>query len=140
LKFVRKQVTIINRVKECKETIVADQPDALGPGEHAGPDNIQAEAGIGPIPDGEMPGVDPYQDQRRRTLEMQPVDAAESNTSESGREGTLRRTGTDHDAIQPVPHQDHPTERRLDDSAGDNDREIVFDPTQDDSGPHSDQI
>jgi hypothetical protein len=66
---------------------------------------------------------------------MQPV----AESTENGREGTLRRTGTDADDLRPVQATDRATEQRLDFSVNDTYRETAFDPAQDDAGPHSDQ-
>ncbi len=123
-----------------KEHNLADQPDFPAAGEHPGPDHIQAEASPGPIPEGEMPGVDPVPDRRRRTLELPCVDPHEfEESTDVTARGAIRRTGTDHDALPVIRLRLDPTEQQRDDTAGETGFETALDATQDDSGPQSDQ-
>jgi hypothetical protein len=116
------------------------QPDVPGPGEPVGPDNLQAEAAHGPIPDGEVLRPDPTWDRCRRTLELRPVRGNETGESpEYDWQSVIRRTGTDHDALQAVGAADDAPELRLDHTADDLQREATFDPAQDNSGPQSDK-
>jgi hypothetical protein len=123
---------------------VVKQPDFPGPGEGGGPDNIQAEANGEPIPDGEMLGVDPDQsvpgpahDQRRHTLDMEPIYLPEANL-ETSEQRAIRQTGTERDQLRPVGAKAEAPEARLDQSVNDTLREDSLDPTQDESGPQSD--
>lgn len=113
--------------------------DFIGPGEDATPDGVEAEAHVGPIPEGEMPGHAP--DRRRQTLELHAVDPCEADDCpEAGEHRLIYRTGTDRDGIEPVKAASgETTETRQDHSAVDTQREAVFDPAQDDTGPQSDQ-
>ncbi|MBN1964979.1 MAG: hypothetical protein JW910_10045 [Anaerolineae bacterium] len=116
------------------------QPDDPGPGERTGPDLLQTEADARPIPDGEMRGADVPRDPRRRTQEMLPVSGVEADGQPRlGQEGSLRRTGTERDALAAVRKGASATERRVDHSAADDRREDIFDPAQDDSGSQPDQ-
>jgi hypothetical protein len=115
------------------------QPDVPGPGEPVGPNNLQAEAANGPIPEGEVPRKSPSQD-RRRPLELRAVRWNETGDApEYDRQSVIRRTGTDRDALQAVGAMDDAPELRLDHTADDLQREATFDPAQDDSGPQSDK-
>jgi hypothetical protein len=115
------------------------QPDVPGPGEPVGPNNLQAEAANGPIPDGEAPR-DPSQDRRRRTVELRLVRWDETGDSpECDWQSMIRRTGTDRDMLPAVGAQEDAPELRLDHTADDLQREATFDPAQDDSGPQSDK-
>ncbi|HVO70258.1 MAG TPA: hypothetical protein VMT24_09440 [Aggregatilineaceae bacterium] len=116
------------------------QPDIPGPGEPVGPDNLQAEAVHGPIPDGEVLHPDPLWDRFRRTLELRPARWDETGDSpDKDWHSEIRRTGTDRDALQAVGAADDAPELRLDHSADDLQRETTFDPAQDNSGPQSDK-
>ncbi|MBN1678747.1 MAG: hypothetical protein JW966_00550 [Anaerolineae bacterium] len=128
---------------------MVDKPDLPGPGERTGPDHIQAEANGGPIPDGEMPGVDPAYDHRRQRLEMRPISVSEYASEPETSERSIRQTGTDLDvhhrvlgesAGTPERRPGYPLEQRVDTSAGDSQREKSLAPVQDDSDPRSDQI
>jgi len=116
------------------ENYVAEQPDFFGPGEYTGPNLLEAESNPGPIPDGEMAGVDP----RRRTIETQPVDQREANDIPArSKTGEIRLSSDLHEAAHRV--DTGLTEQSRDQSANNEVREKIYDPVQDDSGPQSDQ-
>ena len=119
---------------------MTNRPDKPEPGEHAGPQNLPAESRIDAIPDGEIPGVDPGHDPRRRAVEMMPVRAREADERpEEDRRSTLHRTGVDHDNLRPVRLTDTAPEQRLDGSAHDGEREARLDTVPDDADPLTDQ-
>ncbi len=117
---------------------MAEHPEFPGPGEHAGPDHIEAEAHSGPVPDGEMPGIDPDRDQRRRTLELSAVQVPDEGR-EVRQQSALRRTGTENDDLPRIHPRSAATEQRQDRSVTDGQREDTFDPAQDNAGPQSEQ-
>lgn len=113
---------------------MAEQPDFFGPGEHTGSNLLEAESNPGPIPDGEMGGID----HRRRTLEMQPVDQREAvDIPSRSKTGEIHLSSAPHDAVHRV--ETAITEQSRDQSADNEVREKIYDPVQDDSGPQSDQ-
>lgn len=98
-----------------------------------------AEATTGPIPDGEMPGTDPSSDHRRLTLELCPVTVSGTDDLPNvGEPSAIRRTSTDNDPQLVVEGSTESTEQRSDHTL-DARRESLFDPSQDDTGPQSDQ-
>ena len=117
---------------------MVDQPEVPGPGELVGPDNIDAEAQTGPIPDGEILDIDPVLDHRRSTLELPQVVLTEAESAFETREREIRRTGTDRDDLRAIRAR-LDTEERLDHTASNDEREVTLDPAQDESGPQSDQ-
>lgn len=118
---------------------MSDQPNVPGPGEQEAPEHIHAETHANPIPDGALPGVDPRQDQRRRSQDLPAVDLREAHEPvESEVQRVLRRTSTDLDRLS-AARAGVDTEDRVDHTLQDALRETVFDPAQDDAGPQSDQ-
>jgi len=116
------------------------KPDVPGPGEPAGPNNLQAEAGNGPVPEGEIPRSNLSPDRGPRPPEQQAVRWDETgDASDYDWPSVIRRTGTDRDALQAVGAAVDAPEPRLDHTADDLQREATFDPAQDDSGPQSDK-
>jgi hypothetical protein len=104
--------------------------DHPAPGER--PDIIPAETQVGPIPNGDVP-FDP-----RRTVEFHPItvrDTTEWDRREEPR--PIRQTGSERDDLRLAYWNPRALEARSDHAALEHEK--VFDPAQDDSGPHSDQ-
>lgn len=110
-----------------------------GPGERPDPELVQAEAQIGPIPDGEMIGGDPEQDCHRMLHELTAVEPREAARAGDFREQAARRTSTEHEVSPLARPRADLSERRLDQSAAAQDREQALDSVHDDAGPQSDQ-
>ncbi|MBN1200641.1 MAG: hypothetical protein JXJ20_02175 [Anaerolineae bacterium] len=115
--------------------------DFPGPGEHVG-QPLNTEGSDGPTPDGESLRTDPVQDRRRRVLNLPAVDPRQvDQCPELGEQQMLvRRTSTDRHAPLAVRVDAKAIEQRLDRSVNNDQREIVFDPIQDDADPNSDQV
>jgi hypothetical protein len=109
-----------------------------------GPNNFQdedrnVESQCGQTPEGLLRGIDPHSDPRRNTGEMTPVALVEREEAPQRGGEVVRRTSLDRDNVRPVVTVNRPAEERVDSSTGDNQRENVLDPTQDENGPESDQ-
>jgi hypothetical protein len=115
---------------------VSNDSDAQGPGEHAGPTHFEPEPVTGPAPDGEMPEVI----EPRRLLSEDAPDPREGGGGALFSERSdIRRTSTDQEALGAVRVRVDATEQRVDNTAGDLQREETHDPVQNDAGPESDQ-
>lgn len=118
---------------------MVDHSDLPGPGEQVNPNAESGETHSNPIPDGDLPRVCAVHTPRTQTQELSPVAL---HASEDVRDGTDRtrqhRTSTDSDVYEVMTPSTYPTEQQRDRSAGDQ-RETVFDPAQDNAGPHSDK-
>ncbi|MCL4238598.1 MAG: hypothetical protein KJ047_10155 [Anaerolineae bacterium] len=110
-------------------------PNVPGPGEQNDPDYLQAEAVGGPIPEGEMPGLDgtPFSH-----LAFEPEDAAD--LAEGDAPMVQHRAGTDRRVIFAVCAETGQPEARLDGSSNEVPHEAIIDPAQDNAGAQPDPL
>lgn len=114
------------------------RPNRPGPKDFREED-FDVETQRGQTPDGTLHGVDPVSDPRRITGEMGALSlVGRAEAPQRGGE-VVRRTSLDRDNVRPVVTVHRPAEERVDSSTGGEHREKVLDPTQDESGPESDQ-
>lgn len=108
--------------------------DVPGPGEQNGPVNLQEEATRVPAPDGDYRSAPEFcPPARTRDVDAQHQETQPAFDSSEG-------TAVPGDAPLPPAVSPDAHEQRLDRSAGDLDRETVFDPAQDLSIPPSDRL
>ncbi len=123
-----------------KEKTVTERHNLPGPGEYSDPELLQAEAHSGPIPDGEMLGVDPAQERRRTLPHPVAVEPQETIRSADIREHNgARRESAERGASLAHRTRLDVSEQRLDHSASEQGREQALDSVRDDAGPQSDQ-
>jgi hypothetical protein len=104
-------------------------------------EDLNVETHHGETPDGMLPAIEPSHDPRCSTGEMAPLALVErEELAPRGGEG-IRRTSLDRDNLRRVviATTTRPAEERVDSSTGGENRENVLDPTQDESGPETDQ-
>lgn len=104
-----------------------------------GEEDLNVQTHRGGTPDGMLPAVDPHSDPRRSTGEHTPVALVDRDEAPQRGGEVVRRTSLDRDNVRPVVTVNRPAEERVDSSTGDEHREKVLDPTQDENGPESDQ-
>ncbi|MEP0763542.1 MAG: hypothetical protein HRF48_12480 [Chloroflexota bacterium] len=112
-------------------------PNVPAPGEQSDPEYPQAETTGGPIPDGEMPGLNAAAP-RRPLLALEPEDAAD--LAEGDSPAGQHRAGTDRQAVSALWLEPSQPEARLDGSSGDVPHEAVIDPAQDNAGLQPDLL
>lgn len=114
------------------------RPQRPGP-EHFREEDFVVETQRGRTPDGTLRGVDPIRDPWRTTREMAVQCQVDREEAPQRGGEVVRRTSLDRDNVRPVVTVHRPAEEREDSSTGEVHRENVLDPTQDESGPESDQ-
>lgn len=112
-------------------------PNVPGPGEQSDPDYPQAEATGGPIPDGEMPGLNGTTPSHLG-LTLEPEDAADLPEGDSP--VAQHRAGTDRQAIFTACAETGQPEARLDGSSHNVPHEAIIDPAQDNAGAQPDLL
>lgn len=118
---------------------MADHSEHFGPGEQTDPETSPGEAHNAPTPDGDLPRARSDHDSHAVAHDDMLVAQRERNDARDSAECMpKRRTSTDRDGYETVTPFNHALEQRRDHSAGDLLRETVFDPAQDNTGPHSD--
>lgn len=112
--------------------------------ERSGPENLReddlsVETRRGEMPDGVLPAIEPVTDPRRIAREMSSFALGDREELPQRGGEVARRTSLDRDNIRPVVTINRPAEERVDSSTGDEHREEVLDPTQDENGSETDQ-